>query len=211
MERANKGKGGLIIWLRGGGDGCEYKIAVTNRLMATPTIYYEETNLGSSTHPITVAPKQGIATTDNRGIYSSTLLGYGDVRGNLQGNATSADHLKTARTIFGKSFDGSGNVAGKALVYGTRVATAGDRYYYGALEIRENGLVEDKQTDISYAPTIGFHWGGKAAGTIALGSDAKFYAYKQNGTDKATFVTNVEGNASTASALKLSDQVGSGT
>jgi hypothetical protein len=82
MQQSTLSKGGLILWLRGGGDGCEYKIAVTNRLLNTPTIYYEEINLGTSSHPIIIAPKHGISINDNRGIYSSTVLGYGNIHGN---------------------------------------------------------------------------------------------------------------------------------
>lgn len=73
------------------------------------------------------------------------------------GNSATATKLATARNIFGKSFNGSADVAGKALVYGTYTSTASSRYTNGALEIRENGLVGSAQSDIGYAPQIGFH------------------------------------------------------
>lgn len=108
------------------------------------------------------------------------------------GNAASATKLQTARTIFGQSFNGTSNVAGKALVYGSYNATVNARYSTAALEIRENGLVTTNQSDIAYAPQIGFHWGGRVAGQLALGSDAKFRFIKQDGST-ATLISNVEG------------------
>lgn len=95
--------------------------------------------------------------------------------GALTGNASTATKLATARTIFGKSFDGSANVAGQALVYGTYNATVSSRYTTGGLQIRENGLVGSTQTDDAYAPAIGFHWGNRTgASLIYTGNGFKF-------------------------------------
>ena len=52
----------------------------------------------------------------------------------------------------------------------------------GALEIRENGGVGNAQSDIAYAPTIGFHWANRVAGLLALRSDGIFSFLKQNGS-----------------------------
>ena len=61
-------------------------------------------------------------------------------------------------------------------------ADASSRYATGALEIRENGGVGNAQSDIAYAPTIGFHWANRVAGLLALRSDGIFSFMKQNGT-----------------------------
>ena len=73
----------------------------------------------------------------------------------------------------------SGRIGG---LRGNYNADASSRYATGALEIRENGGVGSAQSDIAYAPTIGFHWANKIAGLLALRSDGIFTFLKQNGT-----------------------------
>ena len=73
----------------------------------------------------------------------------------------------------------SGRIGG---LRGNYNADASSRYVTGALEIRENGGVGSAQSDIAYAPTIGFHWANKVAGLLALRSDGIFTFLKQNGT-----------------------------
>lgn len=51
--------------------------------------------------------------------------------------------------------------------------------------IRENDLVENTQSDIGYAPSIGFLWNSRAAGTLHLQSDGTFSFKKQYG-ERAT-------------------------
>ena len=73
----------------------------------------------------------------------------------------------------------SGRIGG---LRGNYNADASSRYATGALEIRENGGVGSAQSDIAYAPTIGFHWANRVAGLLALRSDGIFTFLKQNGT-----------------------------
>lgn len=73
-----------------------------------------------------------------------------------------------------------------ALVHGIYTATSASRYMNSALEIRENDLVGTAQTDIGYAPSLGFHWSGKVGATLSLGSNGVFYFRKQNGLERAT-------------------------
>lgn len=120
---------------------------------------------------------------------------------NSTGSASTSTKLTTARNIFGKSFNGTADVAGQGLFYGTYTSTASNRFSNSGLQIRENGLVGKNQTDIGYAPTIGFHWSNRIAATLAFGSDGIFYFRKQNGTDRATIDANVNGNASSASSV----------
>ena len=69
--------------------------------------------------------------------------------------------------------------------HGKYISTPSSRYNQSALEIRENDLVGSAQTDIGYAPTIGFHWSGRIASTLAFGSDGIFYFRKQDGISRA--------------------------
>lgn len=116
------------------------------------------------------------------------------------GNAETATRLQTARNIFGRPFDGTADVAGRALMYGDYNSDINNHPFTAALEIRENGLVGVDQTDIKYAPEIGFHWAGHCSGGLALGSDSKFRFLASNGSP-ATLIANLEGNAASATRL----------
>lgn len=59
------------------------------------------------------------------------------------------------------------------------------RYSTAAIEIRENDGVGNTQTDIGYAPTIGFHWANTNAGILSLRKDGVF-AFITRGGSKAT-------------------------
>lgn len=121
-------------------------------------------------------------------------------------NADTATTLRTSRTIFGKSFNGSANVAGQALVYGTYQETASSRYSNGGLQIRENGMVGSAQTDDGYAPAIGFHWANRIGASLILTTSGfKFmnqaftgyqnvYGIFKGNADSATQVYNTETN-----------------
>lgn len=130
---------------------------------------------------------------------------------NITGNAGTSTKLATPRTIFGRSFNGSENVAGKGQFFG---ATGGSGnnvvdFNKAAIEIREAHLAGAGEGYKSQAPTISFHWGNRAAASIALFSDGSFNFKKQDGISKATIVADLSGNA--ASATKLSASAGSAT
>lgn len=65
---------------------------------------------------------------------------------------------------------------------GQYTAEVNARYENCALEIRENDAVGNAQSEIGYAPTIGFNWAGTVAGTLALRNDGVFAFLQQNGT-----------------------------
>lgn len=109
-------------------------------------------------------------------------------------DSTTAASAKAVKAAYDRGTDGvtaandklslsggvmSGRIGG---LRGNYNADASSRYATGALEIRENGGVESAQSDIAYAPTIGFHWAKKVAGLLALRSDGIFTFLKQNGT-----------------------------
>lgn len=118
----------------------------------------------------------------------------------FSGNAGSASKLQTSRAIFGRTFDGTADVAGKPIVYGTYTSTASSRFVNSGIEVRENGLVGSAQSDIGYAPSIGFHWSNRTAATFLYHSDGNFYLRKQDGTTRASLDANIIGNASSSSS-----------
>ena len=93
--------------------------------------------------------------------------------------------LATPRTIFGKTFDGTQNVAGKGIFYGQYNETPSGRYSSSALEIRENNLNTNKSTNIAYAPSIGFHWSNITSGTMMMRSGGTFEFRSQDGITPA--------------------------
>lgn len=139
--------------------------------------------------------------------YNGTTWSAWDKLAYITDNVASATKLQTARTIFGKSFNGTANIAGQALVYGTYTATASSRYINGGLQIRENGMVGNAQTGDGYAPAIGFHWANRIGASLIL-TTSGFKFMNQAFTDYQTVYANfngtLTGNASSAStAAKL--------
>ena len=169
-----------VLWLRGGG---KYFVETDYKCEWSPKSSTYTVN-SDSVSPATSCP----------GIQFNRSTVYANLDGSVNGNASSATKLQTTRTIFGQSFDGSANIGGKALVYGTYNSTAANRYGNSALEIRENGLVGSAQSDFGYAPSIGFHWSGKVAATLSMHTDGIFYFRKQDGTTRATIDANVKGD-----------------
>ena len=162
--------------------------------------YITKANCDSNTN--TVGATATLMDEGGNGIWPGNVTAAKFI-GPLNGNADTATKLKTARTIFGKSFDGSANVAGQALVYGTYTSTAANRYSSGGLQIRENGCVGNAQTDIGYAPAIGFHWANRKGGTLLFHHDGIFYFRAQDFTSRATIDANVIGDiAGTADQAK---------
>lgn len=115
-------------------------------------------------------------------------------------NADTATTLQTSRTIFGKSFNGSANVAGQALVYGTYQETASSRYSNGGLQIRENGMVGSAQTADGYAPAIGFHWANRIGASLIL-TTSGFKFMNQAFTGYQNVYGIFKGNADSATQI----------
>lgn len=73
-----------------------------------------------------------------------------------------------------------GEVNGRiSSLHGTYTATASSRFGNQALEIRENDYVGNAQSDIGYAPAIGFHWSGRVAASLLMHSDGSFRLLNQ--------------------------------
>lgn len=98
-ERAGNSVGALVVYLRGG--GCEYTVCTDYR--GGVNVYYERTEIsGDSNYPVYVEPTTSVG---NQGVLNTESYGY---------TVQKAVRLETPRTIFSKSFDGTGNVTGGA-------------------------------------------------------------------------------------------------
>lgn len=73
----------------------------------------------------------------------------------------------------------TGRIGGLRGTYNSSVIA---RYSTSALEIRENDGVGNTQSDIGYAPSIGFHWANTNAGILSLRKDGVFAFFKQDGS-----------------------------
>ena len=143
----------------------------------------------------------GLSIRNGAGNETARITSTGVFTGTFSGNASSATQLETSRYIFGKLFNGTSDVAGQAMVYGWYNSNAENRFASGGLQIRENNCVQNKQSDIAYAPSIGFHWSNRIAATLLFHSDGNFYFRKQNFTDRATIDANLNaGSISTTTA-----------
>lgn len=161
--------------------------------MSSGTITAMSSTVGSTTVPVYM--NAGAITV------CSTTLGV-----SITGNAKTATTLQTTRKIFSQPFSGAGDVAGQAMVYGTYQETASSRYSHGGIQVRENGLVADKQTADGYAPAIGFHWASRSAASLiyttsgfkfmnqAFTGYANVYATLKGNADSATQVYNTQSN-----------------
>ena len=89
-----------------------------------------------------IASSNTVLDSGNYNSYAPTLTGTGASGTwgiNISGNAASATKLQTPRTIWGQSFDGSGNVDGHMLGVDYIVSNTTDGYYVGN---RNDGLVD---------------------------------------------------------------------
>ena len=95
------------------------------------------------------------------------------------------------KTIYGRSISNN-KVDGQPIVHGYYTELASNRYANGGLQIRENDLVGSAQSSMAYAPSIGFHWSGRIAGSLLLHSDGIFYFRKQDGVSRATIDAEIK-------------------
>lgn len=108
----------IVFWLRGG--TATYNIRCSAGIKSI-NIYYTRTNVGSTQagYEYYVEPKS-LSSSGNNGHYSKdSTITANNFKGNFIGNAETATKLATARSIWGKSFDGSGNINGVISSSGT--------------------------------------------------------------------------------------------
>lgn len=108
----------IVFWLRGG--TATYNIRCSAGIKSI-NIYYTRTNVGSTSagHEYYVEPKS-LSSSGNGGHYSkNSTITANNFKGNFIGNAETATKLATARSIWGKSFNGSADVKGVISSSGT--------------------------------------------------------------------------------------------
>lgn len=128
-------------------------------------------NTGSTWTPWYRVPE---GLTDNYTTNSSVVAASAKALMNLKAYAD------TKLSLDGGSMNGMiGGLRGKY------VSSWEPRCISSGIFIRENDLVGNAQSDIGYAPSIGFLWNEKAAGTLHLQSDGTFSFKKQYG-ERAT-------------------------
>lgn len=89
--------GNLVVYLRGG--GCEYIVCTDYR--AGVSVYYERTEIsGDSDYPVYVEPTTSVG---NQGVLNMVSYDY---------LVQKAVRLETPRSLWGQTFDGTGNVDG---------------------------------------------------------------------------------------------------
>lgn len=198
------GSGKLVVYLRGG--GTSYNISTTYK--SSVSVYYQQTNLGDSSYPVRVSPTTSIS---NRGKYSTTFLGYGDVAGNADTstiplgfasrntNATWGNQTGTTITCWNQSSGGSIEFRGNNPSNGKLSIKVDGRFYgnegsYPAMLIRLRnnywGLGNPDGDDSDQIRTtvnglIPFQSGGQGNGHSALGTSSWYF--------KEAFIDTVNG------------------
>lgn len=96
-EHAGNNAGKLVVYLRGG--GCEYRVCTDYR--AGVSVYYERTEIsGYIDYPVYVEPTTSVG---NQGVLNLVSYDY---------LVQKAVRLETPRSLWGQTFDGTGNVNG---------------------------------------------------------------------------------------------------
>lgn len=108
----------IVFWLRGG--TATYRMYCSAGINSI-NIYYARTNVGSTSagYEYYVQPIS-LSSTSNNGDYGrDSKITASSFNGSLIGNASTATKLATARSIWGKSFNGSADVKGVISSSGT--------------------------------------------------------------------------------------------
>lgn len=118
VEVRGNNKSIIVFWLRGG--TATYRIYCSAGINSI-NIYYARTNIGSTAagNEYYVEPMSLSSSGDNGNYSKDSFITATNFRGSLIGNASTATTLATARTIWGKSFNGSANVNGVISSDGT--------------------------------------------------------------------------------------------
>lgn len=146
----------IVFWLRGG--TATYRIYSSAGIHSI-NIYYARTNIGEAGHEYYVEPMSLSSSGDNGNYSKGSFITATNFRGSLIGNASTATKLATARSIWGKSFNGSADVKGVISSSGTaedafnlmstktnvRGRIGKDISNYNCLELTYNHAADDSQ------------------------------------------------------------------
>lgn len=154
-EHAGNSAGKLVVYLRGG--GCEYRVCTDYR--AGVSVYYERTEIsGYIDYPVYVEPTTSVG---NQGVLNLVSYDY---------LVQKAVRLKTPRSLWGQTFDGTGNVNGTIHV------NSGGIY---PIILRNSG---GSECSIDYQCS-GEHF-------VAGVYPDRFFIWRENGGEIASFLSN---------------------
>lgn len=168
-EHAGNSAGKLVVYLRGG--GCEYTVCTDYR--GGINVYYERTEIsGDSNYPVYVEPTTSVG---NQGVLNLVSYDY---------LVQKAVRLETPRSLWGQTFDGTGNVNGTIHV------NSGGIY---PIILRNSG---GSECSIDYQCS-GEHF-------VAGVYPDRFFIWRENGGEIASFLSNgYVGIGTTSPAYKL--------
>lgn len=154
-EHAGNNAGKLVVYLRGG--GCEYTVCTDYR--GGINVYYERTEIGGdSNYPVYVEPTTSVG---NQGVLNLVSYDY---------LVQKAVRLETPRSLWGQTFDGTGNVNGTIHV------NSGGIY---PIILRNSG---GSECSIDYQCS-GEHF-------VAGVYPDRFFIWRENGGEIASFLSN---------------------
>lgn len=154
-ELAGNSVGALVVYLRGG--GCEYTVCTDYR--GGINVYYERTEIsGDSNYPVYVEPTTSVG---NQGVLNLVSYDY---------LVQKAVRLETPRSLWGQTFDGTGNVNGTIHV------NSGGIY---PIILRNSG---GSECSIDYQCS-GEHF-------VAGVYPDRFFIWRENGGEIASFLSN---------------------
>lgn len=168
-EHAGNSAGKLVVYLRGG--GCEYTVCTDYR--GGINVYYERTEIsGGSNYPVYVEPTTSVG---NQGVLNLVSYDY---------LVQKAVRLETPRSLWGQTFDGTGNVNGTIHV------NSGGIY---PIILRNSG---GSECSIDYKCS-GEHF-------VAGVYPDRFFIWRENGGEIASFLSNGNvGIGTTSPSYKL--------
>lgn len=154
-ELVSNSVGALVVYLRGG--GCEYTVCTDYR--GGINVYYERTEIsGDSNYPVYVEPTTSVG---NQGVLNLVSYDY---------LVQKAVRLETPRSLWGQTFDGTGNVNGTIHV------NSGGIY---PIILRNSG---GSECSIDYQCS-GEHF-------VAGVYPDRFFIWRENGGEIASFLSN---------------------
>lgn len=177
-EHAGNSAGKLVVYLRGG--GCEYRVCTDYR--AGVSVYYERTEIsGYIDYPVYVEPTTSVG---NQGVLNLVSYDY---------LVQKAVRLETPRSLWGQTFDGTGNVNGTIHV------NSGGIY---PIILRNSG---GSECSIDYQCS-GEHF-------VAGVYPDRFFIWRENGGEIASFLSNGNvgiGTTSPSQKLHVNGNIGVG-
>lgn len=183
VEVPGNDKNIIVFWLRGG--TATYRIYSSAGIKSI-NIYYARTNAGSTTagHEYYVQPI-ALSSYSNNGDYGKdSKITATSFNGSLIGNASTATKLQTARTIWGKSFNGTADISGDLNNVGNIYSTnsvfticKGGKYIINSLDSGQLNINAYDAHNIlfGYRGTLGYSfYAGTGAGD-AVGSEIGYW------------------------------------